>query len=132
MHRPAALLATLALCLGVPTLAPARAAAEDAPFFQLDEGDHQVGMLSGPAFGSATAFFALQAYETSQERWFDRGWAIAELAGSQAILPMIKADAYGHGAAWAARLLGRMPSLYALGVATLAEGESLRRALGPR
>lgn len=58
--------------------------------------------------------------------------AIAELAQGQAMIPMIKADAYGHGAEWAADLLVGMPGLYALGVATLEEGAAIRASLGPR
>ncbi len=49
-----------------------------------------------------------------------------------ALLPMIKANAYGHGAEWAARHLAPLPGLYGLGVATLEEGASVRTALGPR
>jgi alanine racemase len=46
------------------------------------------------------------------------------------ILPMIKAEAYGHGAAWVARTLASHADLYALGVVTLEEGAEVRRALG--
>jgi alanine racemase len=45
------------------------------------------------------------------------------------ILPMIKADAYGHGASWVARILARSPGLYGFGVATLEEGLEVRKAL---
>jgi alanine racemase len=55
--------------------------------------------------------------------------AIQEQVPDQLILPMIKADAYGHGAAQVAHRLIREPSLYAFGVATLEEGADLRRAL---
>jgi alanine racemase len=48
------------------------------------------------------------------------------------LLPMIKANAYGHGGAWAARVLAQKPDLYAFGVATLEEGAEAREALGPR
>jgi alanine racemase len=58
--------------------------------------------------------------------------AIRELIPGQAILPMVKADAYGHGAVWGAGLLLGMPDLYAFGVATLEEGAELRTGLGPR
>jgi alanine racemase len=47
----------------------------------------------------------------------------------QAILPMIKANAYGHGASWAAKMLAREPDLYGFGVATLEEGIEVRKAL---
>jgi alanine racemase len=55
--------------------------------------------------------------------------AIAEQVPGQAILPMLKANAYGHGAAWAARTLAHEKNLYALGAATLEEGAEIRRAL---
>ncbi len=60
--------------------------------------------------------------------------AIQALAPGQAILPMIKANGYGHGAVWVAReLLGLgSPALYGFGVASLEEGRELREALGPR
>ena len=48
------------------------------------------------------------------------------------MLPMIKANAYGHGAAWAAKTLVDLPQLYGLGVATLEEGQEIREALGAR
>lgn len=47
----------------------------------------------------------------------------------QSILPMIKANAYGHGAIWAARVLAREPDLYGFGVATMEEGTEIRKAL---
>lgn len=56
--------------------------------------------------------------------------AIRAQVPGQSILPMIKANAYGHGAAWAARLLAGEPALYGLGVATLEEGAEVRKALG--
>src|SRR5438067_2445705 len=58
--------------------------------------------------------------------------AIQELVPDQQILPMIKANAYGHGAEWAARLLTGLPGLYALGVATLEEGVQIRSAIGAK
>jgi alanine racemase len=58
--------------------------------------------------------------------------AIRALVPGQAILPMIKANAYGHGAAWAARVLAEEPDLYGFGVTTLEEGEEIRKALGSR
>ena len=58
--------------------------------------------------------------------------AIQKLARGKWLLPMIKANAYGHGAAWAAAELYRKPDLYALGVATLAEGREVREAVGLR
>jgi len=56
--------------------------------------------------------------------------AIRALVPGQAILPMIKAGAYGHGAGWVAGRLAGEPDLYGLGVATLDEGEEVRKALG--
>src|SRR4051794_24755575 len=53
--------------------------------------------------------------------------AIREQVPGQSILPMIKANAYGHGAVWAAQSLLRMPALYGFGVATLDEGVGLRQ-----
>jgi alanine racemase len=58
--------------------------------------------------------------------------AIQEQVPTQAILPMIKADAYGHGAREVARLLARSPNLYGFGVATLEEGCEVREALGAK
>ena len=55
--------------------------------------------------------------------------AIKALSPKHALLPMIKANAYGHGAKWAARELAKQPDLYALGVATLEEGREVREAL---
>lgn len=48
------------------------------------------------------------------------------------LVPMIKADAYGHGAVWAARTLLSEKALDAFGVATLQEGEEVRTALGAK
>jgi alanine racemase len=58
--------------------------------------------------------------------------AIADLAPGQWILPMLKANAYGHGAAWVAKILVSMPDLYGFGVATLEEGVEVRVTLGSR
>lgn len=55
--------------------------------------------------------------------------AIHELAGGQGVLPMVKANAYGHGVGWAARALVGLPGLAGFGVATLEEGAELRREL---
>ncbi len=57
---------------------------------------------------------------------------LRDLAGGQAILPMVKANGYGHGAAWIANQLSGEAGLYGFGVATLEEGAELRKALGPR
>src|SRR3954468_1981622 len=53
--------------------------------------------------------------------------AIAAQVPGLRIIPMIKADAYGHGAVWAARELLKLPRLCGFGVATLEEGLELRR-----
>ena len=58
--------------------------------------------------------------------------AIQSLVPEQAILPMVKADAYGHGVEWVAGLLNGFQNLYGFGVATLEEGAELRQALGMR
>ncbi len=58
--------------------------------------------------------------------------AIRDLVDGQAVLPMVKADGYGHGASWVAKLLVNLPDLYGFGVATLEEGARLRSDLGLR
>jgi alanine racemase len=58
--------------------------------------------------------------------------AIRELVPGQAVLPMVKADAYGHGAREVVRILARAPELYGFGVATLEEGREVREALGAK
>ncbi len=55
--------------------------------------------------------------------------AICAQVPTQAVIPMVKADAYGHGAAWAVRQLAGLDQLYAFGVATLEEGKEVRLAL---
>lgn len=57
--------------------------------------------------------------------------AIQDQVPGQSILPMIKANAYGHGALWAARELMTLPALYGLGLATLEEAAEIRKGLGP-
>lgn len=47
-----------------------------------------------------------------------------------ALLPMVKAEAYGHGALWVAQNLLSLPRLSGFGVATLDEGSALREGLG--
>lgn len=56
---------------------------------------------------------------------------LAQVPGHE-LIPMIKANAYGHGAVWAARELVGLEKLNALGVATLEEGEEIRRELGAK
>lgn len=74
-------LASLAV-LAALALAPASARAADLGRVELtlDEGDHRVGLLATPAFASSGAFMAWTALESGRTHWFDRGWAIAELA----------------------------------------------------
>ena len=57
---------------------------------------------------------------------------LKEQSGGQALLPMIKADGYGHGSVWAAQILAKESDLYGFGVATLEEGVRLRTELGAR
>jgi alanine racemase len=45
------------------------------------------------------------------------------------ILPMVKANAYGHGMGWVANTLAKQPDLEGFGVATLEEGIQLRKDL---
>lgn len=54
---------------------------------------------------------------------------IRSLAPTAQILPMVKADAYGHGLIPVGRFLAEEAQVAAIGVATLAEGESLTQAL---
>jgi alanine racemase len=58
--------------------------------------------------------------------------AIRALVPDQAVLPMVKANAYGHGMEWAASQLTGFGNLYGLGVASLEEGAELRASLGVR
>ncbi|MBC7387347.1 MAG: alanine racemase [Cryobacterium sp.] len=57
---------------------------------------------------------------------------LAEESGGQAILPMIKADGYGHGAVFAARALAQMKNLYGFGTASLDEAREVREAIGAK
>ncbi len=57
---------------------------------------------------------------------------IQDLNPDLGVIPMVKADAYGHGMLWAARELIPLKQFYALGVATLEEGGALREGLGMR
>lgn len=54
---------------------------------------------------------------------------LRDLSGGLELLPMLKANAYGHGDVWAARALVRERGLRGFGVATLEEGKRLREAL---
>jgi alanine racemase len=57
---------------------------------------------------------------------------IQDQVGDQAILPMIKADAYGHGAVFTARALAQARNLYGFGAASLDEAREIREALGAK
>ncbi|MBU6154484.1 MAG: alanine racemase [Bdellovibrionales bacterium] len=46
------------------------------------------------------------------------------------LIPMIKADAYGHGAEFIGKILAKEERTFSLGVATMEEGRRLRKALG--
>ncbi len=70
--------------------------------------------------------------ELSAEALRNNYFAIHKQVPKQLMLPMIKANAYGHGASWTAKILNDLPNLYGLGVATLEEGAEVRAALGVR
>lgn len=55
--------------------------------------------------------------------------AIRDQVKGQALLPMIKANGYGHGLTWAAQTLAECRDLSGFGVATLEEGLKLRTEL---
>ncbi len=55
--------------------------------------------------------------------------ALRELSGQLEILPMVKANAYGHGAQWVSRILAQQTGICGLGVASLEEGREVRRSL---
>jgi alanine racemase len=79
---------------------------------------------------------------------FDSNWEVLSRQASRvfgkrnaaaSLLPMVKADGYGHGAAWCVNRLvnlheraGNRSALAGFGVATLPEGVEVRRALGDR
>jgi alanine racemase len=55
---------------------------------------------------------------------------LARKSGGLGMLPMVKADAYGHGAVYAAKTLLREKNLHGFGVATFREAVELREGLG--
>jgi len=55
--------------------------------------------------------------------------AIVRQSAGQQVLAMVKADGYGHGAAWVASHLARQKQTWGFGVATLEEGVELRQSL---
>jgi alanine racemase len=48
------------------------------------------------------------------------------------LIPMVKADAYGHGIEFSGKVLRHEKNLHSFGVATLLEGKQLRESLGGR
>ncbi len=70
--------------------------------------------------------------ERSRENLQSNYRVIRDLAGDRFLLPMLKADAYGHGLEWAAKSLLTEERLFGFGVATLHEAEELRAALGAK
>ncbi|MEN9723638.1 MAG: hypothetical protein RJB38_1624 [Pseudomonadota bacterium] len=54
---------------------------------------------------------------------------LSKAASSRSLLAMVKADAYGHGAVWASRILSKEPGVSALGVATFSEAVEIRLGL---
>jgi alanine racemase len=54
---------------------------------------------------------------------------LREMSGELWVIPMIKANAYGHGARWAARVLENEKGLLGFGVATREEAMEVRSAL---
>src|SRR4051812_28726695 len=55
--------------------------------------------------------------------------AIRKIVPKQDLIPMVKADAYGHGSVWVANAIAGETGLRAFGVATLVEGAELRAGL---
>lgn len=76
-------------------------------------------------FGRAEAAISAAALNRSYE-------AIQAQVPTHAILPMVKADAYGHGADYAVRVLKSAKNLYGFGVASMEEGREIREVLGTK
>ena len=76
--------------------------------------------------------FARVIASCSSDALYDNYDVIRRMVPHQSIMPMIKANAYGHGAVWVAKSLAQMPALYGFGVATLEEGLEVRETLGSR
>ena len=55
---------------------------------------------------------------------------ISKMIPGLRLIPMVKADAYGHGAIEVSRALLRSPGLYGFGVASYLEAKRLRQGLG--
>ena len=73
----------------------------------------------------ATASFSAKAVQNNFQ-------AIQRLVPGLFLLPMVKANAYGHGAPFVSRALLGEKNLYGLGVATFDEALELRRELGAK
>lgn len=97
---------------------------ESEGLFDEDSYDHSNAPL--------TSRFDRAEVRVSRKVLLENFKAISEQAGDQALLPMIKADAYGHGAILAAKALAQARNLYGFGVATLDEGREVREALGAK
>lgn len=54
--------------------------------------------------------------------------ALAKHSGGKSVIPMVKANAYGHGIIPVARQLIEEPGLFALGVASFSEAELIRKS----
>ena len=77
--------------------------------------------------------FELRAVSRIHEQAFLENYrSIYALGGQRGIIAMVKADAYGHGAEWASRILCSQKGLAGLGVATVEEGIEIRKSLGDR
>jgi len=75
----------------------------------------------------ASDFSPRALVEVSARQLISNARAISELVPGQALLPMVKANGYGHGAVWVARTLAsQFDRLYGIGVASLEEGQEIR------
>ncbi len=68
--------------------------------------------------------------ELSSQALISNFRAIREMAGGQSLVPMVKANAYGHGAEWVLQTLRSETGIFGFGVATLEEGAAARQSLG--
>jgi alanine racemase len=67
--------------------------------------------------------------EISQKALLHNYALIQKKIPHQLMLPMIKADGYGHGLTWVTQTLYQEKNLYGFGVATLEEGALIRKVL---
>jgi alanine racemase len=86
------------------------------PFFSLPSDEIEIAPR-------ARALLSASALKNNYE-------VISEQLKGQGVIPMIKANAYGHGAVWATQVLKTLPHLYGWGVASLEEGKEVREGLG--